>query len=182
MLYSIGQRHIDAHANSFVAPGAVLIGSIRLESEASIWFGAILRGDNDDIIVGQRTNIQDGAVVHTDEGIPMLVGAGVTVGHKAVLHGCRIGDNCLIGINSVILNQARIGNNCVIGAGALVPEGKEIPDDSVVFGTPGKVVRQVSDEEKARIQGSAAHYVAKAHMYKHELLAFNSGQGSEKKG
>jgi carbonic anhydrase/acetyltransferase-like protein (isoleucine patch superfamily) len=169
MLYSISTRKPDIDPTCFVADDAVLIGSIRIEADCSIWFGTILRGDNDLITILQGTNIQDGVVVHTDEGIPMTVGKQVTVGHKAVLHGCQIGDNALIGINAVLLNKAKIGNNCLIGAGALVPEGKEIPDNSVVFGTPGRVVREVTQQERDRIKSSALHYVDKASLYRNEL-------------
>ena len=169
MLYSIAGRDPEIHPSCFVAPDAVVIGSVCLEAEASIWFQAILRGDNDHICIGQGTNIQDAAVLHTDEGIPLTVGEHVTVGHKAVLHGCRVGKNTLIGINAVVLNNARIGANCVIGAGALIPEGKEIPDNCVVFGAPGKVIRDVSAKEAARIKGSAQHYIQKARVYGQRL-------------
>ncbi|WP_027370726.1 gamma carbonic anhydrase family protein [Desulfovermiculus halophilus] len=169
MIWAIADRRPEIHPSCFIAPDAALIGSIVLEPDASIWFGTILRGDNDLITISQGTNIQDGSVVHTDEGIPVSIGAGVTVGHKAVLHGCRVGENSLIGINAVILNNARVGANCIVGAGALIPEGKEIPDNSVVFGTPGKVVREVSEQETARITGSAQHYMEKARIYAQKL-------------
>lgn len=169
MIYTIAEQSPKIDTTCFVAPSAVIIGSVFLKSESSVWFGAILRGDSDVITIGRGTNIQDASVLHTDEGIPLAIGPGVTVGHNAVLHGCQVGQNCLIGINAVILNNARIGANCLIGAGALIPEGKEIPENSVVLGAPGKVVRQVSERELARIQGSARHYQAKAAMYAQRL-------------
>jgi carbonic anhydrase/acetyltransferase-like protein (isoleucine patch superfamily) len=143
----------------WIAPNATLIGRVILRKNASIWFGAVLRGDNEPIVVGENSNVQDGSVLHTDAGSPLTIGSNVTVGHLAMLHGCTIGDNSLIGIGAVVLNGARIGRNCLIGAKALVPEGKEIPDNSLVLGAPGRVARQLSEAQLAMLAHSAAHYV-----------------------
>lgn len=149
----------------WVAPNATLIGQIKLCAHASVWFGAVVRGDNDLIHIGARTNIQDGCVLHTDKGYPMEIGEGCTVGHMAMLHGCTIGPNTLIGIGSTVLNGVRIGSNCIIGAHALIPEGKEIPDNSLVMGTPGKIVRTVNDETAAHLKELAQHYVDNCARY-----------------
>ena len=146
-------------AASWVAPTAVLIGKVRLLADASIWYGAILRGDNELITVGRGSNVQENCVLHTDPGFPLTIGAEVTVGHLAMLHGCTIGDGALIGIGAVILNGARIGRDCLIGAKALIPEGKEIPDRSLVMGMPGKVVGEVRPEQVERIRRGSATYV-----------------------
>ena len=137
--------------------------------DASVWFGCVLRGDNDDIIIGERSNIQDGSVLHTDPGIKLTVGQDVTVGHQVMLHGCTIGDNSLIGIQAVVLNRAVIGRNCIIGAGALIPEGKVIPDNSVVMGMPGKVVKENPESAAAMLKMQAAHYVQNAQRYLQDL-------------
>lgn len=149
----------------WVAPNAVLIGRVILGQHASVWFGAIVRGDNDLIHIGARTNIQDGCVLHTDKGFPMEIGEGCTVGHMAMLHGCTIGPNTLIGIGSTVLNGVKIGKNCIIGAHALIPEGKEIPDNSLVMGTPGRVVREVSDADAEHLKELAQHYVDNSGRY-----------------
>jgi carbonic anhydrase/acetyltransferase-like protein (isoleucine patch superfamily) len=149
----------------WVAPNATLIGDVTLGDEASIWFGAVLRGDNEAIAVGARSNIQDLAIVHTDPGFPATVGMDCTIGHRAILHGCTIGDNSLIGMGAVILNGARVGQNCLIGAGALVPEGKEIPDRSLVIGAPGRVVRALDEAALAKLTLAAARYVANWKRY-----------------
>ena len=143
----------------WIAPTAVLIGKVRLETDASIWWGAVLRGDNEPIVIGRASNIQDGTVCHTDPGTPLLIGPGVTVGHMAMLHGCEIGEGCLIGIGAVILNGARIGKNCLIAAKALVGENKVIPDNSVVMGVPGKVVGEVSPEQAERMRRGTLRYI-----------------------
>jgi len=143
----------------WVAPDAQVIGRVVLGQDASIWFGAILRGDNDPIEIGARSNIQDGSVLHTDVGFPLTVGADVTVGHQVMLHGCTVGDGSLIGIGATVLNGATIGKNCLIGAHALITEGKNIPDNSVVLGAPGKVVRQVDEDTAAMLRLGADHYV-----------------------
>jgi len=170
MIYSLGEKKVEIRAdNYFIADNATVIGSVIINNNVSIWFNAVIRGDNEPIEIGENTNIQDGAVVHTDEGIPMYIGKGVTVGHLAMLHGCNIGDNSLMGINAVILNNAKIGKNCVIGANSLIAEGKEIPDGSLVLGSPGRVVRKVSDEDISNLKLSAEHYVQNFKRYKNKL-------------
>ncbi len=142
----------------WVAPDANLIGNVVLESGASVWFGCTLRGDNEEIRVGAGANVQENTVCHTDPGCPLTIGAGVTVGHKAMLHGCTIGENSLIGMGATVLNRAVIGKNCLIGAGALITEGKQIPDNSLVMGAPGKVVRQLDEAAIEGLRRSALHY------------------------
>lgn len=149
----------------WIAPSASVIGDVRLEKMASVWFGAVLRGDNEAIIIGERSNVQDNCVLHTDPGFPMRIGRNVTIGHQATLHGCTVGDGALIGMGATVLNGAVIGRNAVIGAHALVPEGKEIPDNALVVGTPGKVARILSDEQAAEIEALAAHYVDRIDRY-----------------
>lgn len=153
----------------WIAPTAAVMGRVILKKNASVWWGATLRGDNDPIVVGENSNIQDGSVLHTDHGAPLTIGRDVTVGHLVMLHGCAIGDGSLIGIGSIVLNGARIGKNCLIGANSLIPEGKEIPDNSLVMGAPGKIVRELSPEHAARIAMGAAHYVENWKRYKREL-------------
>jgi carbonic anhydrase/acetyltransferase-like protein (isoleucine patch superfamily) len=145
------------------------MGRVILKKNASVWWGATLRGDNDPIVIGEGSNVQDGSVLHTDTGSPLTLGANVTVGHLVMLHGCTIGDNSLVGIGSIILNGARIGKNCLIGANCLITEGKEIPDNSLVMGAPGKVVRELSPEQAARMAFGAAHYVENWKRYRREL-------------
>lgn len=169
MIYSLGDRSLETYGEFFIADNATVIGSVVLEQNVSIWFNAVLRADNDVITIGENSNIQDGSVLHTDIGIPLTIGRNVTVGHKVMLHGCTIGDGSLIGINAVILNGAKIGRHCVIGANALVPEGKEIPDFSVVMGSPGKVVKEVSDAQKVMMEMGALHYVENFKRYQREL-------------
>ncbi len=169
MKYRLGDARVEAHPDSWVAPGASLVGKVRLDAGASVWFGAVLRGDNELIHVGEDSNVQDGSVLHTDRGWPLTIGKGVTIGHKVTLHGCTIGDHSLVGIGAVVLNGARIGRNCLIGAGALIPAGKEIPDGSLVMGVPGRVVRQLSEEQIRGLQANAAHYVDNARRYAREL-------------
>ncbi|MGW5641305.1 gamma carbonic anhydrase family protein [Saccharopolyspora sp. NPDC003752] len=156
-------------ADVFVAPGAALIGRVRLAAGASVWYNAVLRGDQENISVGTRSNIQDGCVVHADPGFPAEIGTGVTVGHKAVLHGCTVEDDCLIGMGAVVLNGARIGAGSLIAAGAVVLEGTEIPPGSMVAGTPGKVRRELTEEEQARLKLSAEHYVTLAAKHREAL-------------
>jgi carbonic anhydrase/acetyltransferase-like protein (isoleucine patch superfamily) len=143
----------------WIAPNAVVVGRVKLERNAGIWFTAVLRGDNELIHIGEGSNIQDGCVLHTDMGAPLTVGRNCTIGHQAILHGCTIGDNTLIGMGSTILNHARIGSNCLVGSHALVPEGKVIPDSSLVIGAPAKIVRDVSTEMAAQLKRSAKNYV-----------------------
>ena len=158
-LYQLDDDAPEVHPTAWVAESAEVIGKVALGENASVWYGAVLRGDNDWITLGRNCNIQDGSVLHTDHGKPLVIGEGVTVGHQVMLHGCTIGDNSLVGIQSVVLNGARIGRGCLIGANALVTEGKEIPDGSVVMGSPGKIVRQLTPEQIAGLKASATHYV-----------------------
>lgn len=157
--------------NHFVADNARVIGQVVLEQDVSIWFNCVLRGDNDLIHIGAGSNIQDGSVLHTDGGIALRVGRRVTVGHMVMLHGCTIGDDSLIGIKSVILNRARIGKHCIIGANTLIAEGKEIPDRSLVMGSPGKIVRTLTDDEIIKIPKLSEHYIDNFKRYKKSLEA-----------
>jgi carbonic anhydrase/acetyltransferase-like protein (isoleucine patch superfamily) len=150
----------------WIAPTAVVIGRVRLERNASVWWNAVLRGDNELITVGENSNVQDGCVLHTDPGFPLTVGRNVTIGHMVMLHGCTIGDGSLIGIGAVILNGTRIGRNCLIGAKAMIGEGKEIPDNAVVLGAPGKVVKEVTAEQAQRIAEGTLKYVTNWRRYK----------------
>lgn len=150
----------------WIAPNAVVVGDVSLGRNASIWWNVTVRGDNDPITIGDDTNIQDGSVLHTDEGVPLTIGAGVTIGHMAMLHGCTIEDECLIGIGSIILNGARIGTGSVVAAGALIPEGMQIPPYSMVMGVPGKVKREITPDERARFKVNCQHYVELAAEYK----------------
>ena len=149
----------------WIAPNAAVIGKVRLEAGASVWFGATIRGDNELILIGEGSNVQDGSVMHTDPGAPLTLGKGVTVGHQAMLHGCTVGDYSLVGIGATILNHAKIGKNCIIGAHALITEGKEIPDGSVVMGAPGKIVKSVGEGTDEILKASADHYVSNAERY-----------------
>lgn len=153
----------------WIAPNAAVMGRVILHKNASVWFGATLRGDNDPITVGENSNVQDGSVLHTDTGWPLTIGRNVTVGHMVMLHGCTIGDNSLVGIGSIVLNGARIGKNCLIGANCLITEGKEIPDNSLVMGAPGKVVREISEGQAMVLAGGAQHYVENWKRYRREL-------------
>jgi carbonic anhydrase/acetyltransferase-like protein (isoleucine patch superfamily) len=171
MIYSLGEHRIELRGDGhFIAPDAAIIGNVVLEQKVSIWFQAVIRGDNDRIHIGAGSNIQDGSVLHTDAGIPLAVGPAVTVGHQVMLHGCTIGEGSLIGIKAVVLNHAVVGRECLIGACALIPEGKVIPDRSLVMGTPGKVVRTLTDAEVAGLRVMAEGYVAKAKRYNAHLL------------
>jgi carbonic anhydrase/acetyltransferase-like protein (isoleucine patch superfamily) len=149
----------------WVAPNAVVLGKVLIEEDASVWFGAVLRGDNELITIGPRSNVQDGSVLHTDPGFPLTIGADCTIGHMVMLHGCTIGRGSLIGIGSIILNGAQIGEECLIGANTLIAEGKVIPPRSMVLGSPGKIVRQLSDEDVKRFGGAAQRYVANSRRY-----------------
>ena len=170
MRYALKDDRLVTDGDAFwIAPTAVVIGKVRLGKNASVWWGAVLRGDNDPITLGENSNVQDGCVLHADPGFPLTIGKDVTVGHLSMLHGCTIGDNSLIGIGAVILNGAVIGANCLIGAKTLVPEGKEIPANSLVMGAPAKVVRQLEPRHVARIREGAESYVAKWQRYRREL-------------
>lgn len=170
MFYQLGKRVPERGSDVFVADNAKIIGSVKLKDQSSVWFGVVIRGDNDLITVGPQSNVQDNAVLHTDGGIPLTLGKGVTVGHHAMLHGCAVGDYSLIGINAVVLNKAKIGKHCIIGANALVPEGMEIPDGSLVVGSPAVVKRQLSEMQMKILEASAAHYVQNAKRYREELI------------
>ena len=168
-IYALGTIKPELRGAAWVAETAAVIGNALLEDGASVWFGAVLRGDNELITIGRGSNVQDGAVLHTDPGFPLTLAAEVLVGHQAMLHGCSVGEGSLIGIQAVVMNGAVIGRECLIGAGALVPEGKVIPDRSLVLGSPGKVVRQLSDQEAAAIRLGCAKYAERAQRYRQEL-------------
>ncbi len=172
MLYQLGERIPELRGeHHFVAANASVIGTVILEDNVSVWFNAVIRGDNEPIHIGTNSNIQDGAVLHTDPGAPLTIGSNVTVGHLVMLHGCTIGDGSLIGIHSVILNHAVIGRNCLIGANTLITEGKVIPDNSLVAGSPGKVLRTLSEEEITAIHANAARYVENLKRYLSSLVS-----------
>ena len=168
-LFRLGDKAPQLGKNAWVAPNATVIGDVHLGANASIWWNATLRGDNDPIHIGENSNIQDGSVLHTDEGVPMHIGANVTVGHLVMLHGCTVGDGSLIGIGSIVLNGAVIGKNSIVGANTLIPEGKTYPDRVLIVGSPGKVVRELSDEEVGRLSHAADHYVNNARRYRTTL-------------
>lgn len=169
MIYSLGERRAMFRGDYYVAPSASIIGSVVLGHNASVWFNCVVRGDNDVITIGDNSNVQDASVLHIDEGVPLTLGTNVSIGHKVMLHGCTVGDNSLIGINAVVLNNASIGRNCLVGACALITEGKEIPDGSLVLGSPGRVVRSLSDAEIRGIAEIAEHYVQKSAQYRTAL-------------
>jgi carbonic anhydrase/acetyltransferase-like protein (isoleucine patch superfamily) len=168
-IYELDGRSPQLAAGAWVADSATVIGDVILGENASVWFGAVARGDTDTIRIGANTNIQDLSVLHADEGVPLTIGDNVTVGHQVMLHGCTIGDGTLIGIQAVVLNNARIGRNCIVGAGAVVTEGKEFPDNSLIIGAPAKVVRQLDDEAAKKLAHNAAHYVDNAKRYQRGL-------------
>jgi carbonic anhydrase/acetyltransferase-like protein (isoleucine patch superfamily) len=167
--YRLGESIPSIAATAWVADSAQVIGDVVLADGASVWFSAVLRGDNTRIQIGQRTNIQDGAVIHSDVGCPTTLGDDVTVGHQAMLHGCTVGDGSLIGIQAVVLNRARIGKSCLVAAGAVVTEGKEFPDGWLIMGAPAKAVRPLTTEQIAGLMASAASYVGNAHRYRRDL-------------
>ena len=169
-LYSLDGHAPQIADDTWIAPDANLIGRIVLERAASVWFGSTLRGDNEEIVIGPGSNVQENCVMHTDIGFPLTVGAGCTIGHKAMLHGCTIGDNTLIGMGATVLNGAVIGRNCLIGAGALVTEGKEIPDGSLVMGAPARVVRSLDDAAIEGLRASALHYQQNMRRYRDGLI------------
>jgi carbonic anhydrase/acetyltransferase-like protein (isoleucine patch superfamily) len=170
-LYSLGDLVPRLGERAWAAPSADLIGDVRLGARASVWFGAVIRADNTPIVVGEESNIQDGSVCHSDAGFPLTIGARVTVGHQAILHGCTVADDCLIGLGARILNGAMIERECIVGAGALITEGKRFERGSLIVGAPARVVRQVTEEEKQMLRASAAHYAEKAGRYAAELNA-----------
>ena len=175
MIYSLGDRWVQMRGDVHVADNAVVVGSVILGHGASVWFNAVVRGDNDVITIGDGTNVQDAAVLHVDEGVPLTLGTNVSVGHHATLHGCTVEDGALIGIGAVVLNHAVIGRGSLVGAGALVPERKVIPERSLVVGSPARVVRTLTEEDAAGIERIAHHYVEKARRYRTELHVQEQG-------
>ena len=169
MIYTLGERRVKMRGDCYVADNAAVIGSVVLGHEASVWFNSVVRGDNDVITIGDGTNIQDSAVLHVDEGFPLALGTNVSVGHHAMLHGCTVEDGALVGINAVVLNNAVIGRGSLVGAGALIAEGKMIPERSLVVGSPGRIVRTLTEEDAAGIKRIAHHYVEKARWYREKL-------------
>lgn len=168
-LYTLGGRAPQIAEDVWVAPDACVIGAVTLDAGSSIWFGAVLRGDNEPIAIGAGTNVQESTVMHTDVGFALTVGRNCTIGHRTILHGCTVGDQSLIGMGSIVLNGAVIGRNCLIGAGTLVTEGKTIPDGSLVLGTPGKVIRALDDETIQELRASALHYQENARRFARDL-------------
>ena len=169
MIYALGDIEPEFQGEYWIADNATVLGKVVLGNDVSVWFNAVLRGDNEFITVGEGSNIQDGVVLHTDVGTPLTIGKGVTVGHQAMLHSCSIGDNSLIGINAVILSRAKIGKDCLIGANTLMPEGKEIPDGSLVMGSPGKIVRELDEDAIEGLIESARGYVSNGKRYSKDL-------------
>jgi carbonic anhydrase/acetyltransferase-like protein (isoleucine patch superfamily) len=165
-IYRLGEDHPDIAADAWVADSATVLGRVQLGAQASVWYGAVLRGDNDRLKVGARSNVQDGSVLHTDSGIALTIGDDVTVGHQVMLHGCSVGDGSLIGIQSVVLNGAKIGRHCLVGAKSLVTEGKEFPDGALIMGSPAKVVKMLTPEQIERLMWSAKHYVEQARRHR----------------
>ena len=168
-IYRLEQDTPEIAETAYVAESAVVVGKVKLEEHASVWFNVSIRGDNELIHIGENSNVQEGAVLHTDIGYPMQIGNNVTIGHLAMVHGCTIGDGSLIGIKAVVLNGAKIGKNCLVGAGALVTEGKEYPDNSLIIGAPAKVARTLTDEDIARMQAGTTSYVQRAQLFKTSL-------------
>ena len=168
-IYQLNDRKPVIPASCYIAEEAVIIGDVVLGERVNIWFGAVLRGDNEPIVIGDDSNIQENCVLHTDPGAPLTVGRNVTVGHQVMLHGCTIGDGALIGIQAVVLNRSVIGKDCLVGAGAVVTEGKSFPDRSVIFGSPAKAVRELNDENALRLKMSAESYVQRGQNYKVNL-------------
>jgi len=168
-IYQLGDLVPEIDPSAYITDTATIIGKVRVEANASVWFGVTLRGDNELITVGENSNVQEACTLHTDPGFPLTVGKNVTIGHQAMLHGCTIGEGSLIGIQAVILNGARIGKNCLVGAGALVTEGKEFPDNSLIVGSPAKAVRTLTEEDTLRIQGNTQNYVKRGQAFKTQL-------------
>lgn len=170
-IYKLDELVPNIADSAYVSKEATIIGNVHLEHNVSVWSGAVLRGDNEEIVVGRNSNVQEGAVLHTDPGCPLRIGEGVTIGHQAMLHGCTIGEGSLIGIQAVVLNNAVIGKNCLVGAGAIVTEGKVFPDGSLILGAPAKVVKQLSEEAIAGMKANAMSYAERSGMYKKKLVA-----------
>jgi carbonic anhydrase/acetyltransferase-like protein (isoleucine patch superfamily) len=172
VIYELGPHRVQTVGDEFfVAPSAAVIGRVHLGRDASIWFGAVLRGDSQEIRVGDRSNVQDNAVIHIDSDAPATIGHDVTIGHSAVVHGCTVGDFTLIGIGATILSHAKIGNYCLVGAGALITERKEFPEGSLIIGAPARRARALTDQERHMLEESAAHYVAQGQRYRRELAS-----------
>jgi carbonic anhydrase/acetyltransferase-like protein (isoleucine patch superfamily) len=176
MIYDLGDRRVELQGDNFVADNARVIGSVVLGRQASVWFGCVIRGDNDRITIGERSNIQDGSVLHVDEGVPLDIGREVSIGHKVMLHCCTVREGALVGINAVVLNHAVIGERSLVGANTLIPEGKEIPPESLVIGSPGRVVRRLEPEELEMIARIAGHYVEKSELYREALRPAAAGR------
>lgn len=172
----LGDRRPQIDPTAYVADGAQIIGDVVLAAEVSVWFNAVLRGDTERLSIGTGSNVQDGAILHADPGFPCTVGAGVVTGHGAILHGCQIGDDCLIGMGAVILNGARIGPGSIVAAGAVVPEGKEFPPSSLIMGVPAKVVREITEQDREQIAAGARHYQERARLYRAQLADDASGR------
>jgi len=168
-IYQLGEHAPEIDPSAYITDSANIIGKVKIEANASVWFDVTIRGDNEFITIGENSNVQEGTILHTDPGLPLTIGKNVTVGHQAMLHGCIIGDGSLIGIQAVVLNGAKIGKNCLVGAGALVTEGKEFPDNSLILGSPAKAVRTLTEEDIARLQRSAANYVQRGQLFKKQL-------------
>lgn len=168
-LYQLGEHAPAIDSSAYIAETAKVIGKVKIDENASVWFDVTIRGDNELIHIGANSNVQEGCIMHTDPGYPLTVGVGVTVGHQAMLHGCTVGDGSLIGIQAVVLNGAKIGKNCLVGAGALVTEGKEFPDNSLIVGSPAKVVRELTPEALAGMKANAANYVQRGQDFKTKL-------------
>jgi carbonic anhydrase/acetyltransferase-like protein (isoleucine patch superfamily) len=168
-IYELDGVAPQLHPTAYVADSAEVIGNVEMAEGASVWFGAVLRADNDRMRIGKGSNVQDGSMLHSDPGFPLTLGENVTVGHMVMLHGCTVGDGSLIGIGAVVLNGAKIGRNSIVGAGALVPEGKEFPDNSLIFGSPAKVMRELSPEQASRVAHAAEHYVENSARYRKGL-------------
>ena len=171
-VYALGALapQLPSEGEYWIAPTASVMGDVILKKNASIWWGAVARGDTDTLTIGENSNVQDGSVLHADHGMPLVIGANVTVGHMVMLHGCTIGAGSLIGIGAIVLNGAKIGRNCLIGAGALIPEGREIPDNSLVMGAPGKVIREIGEQQAKVLEASALHYVENWKRFRRELV------------
>jgi len=168
-IYRLGERRPEIHPSAYVHESAVVIGAVLLGPRVSVWPGAVLRGDNEPIEIGEESNVQDGCVLHTDPGLPVRIGARVSVGHQSMLHGCTIGDGSLVGIQAVLLNECVVGKNCLVGASALVTERKQVPDGSMVVGAPGRILRALTPEEIGRMAENAASYVRRAALFRAEL-------------
>ncbi len=178
MIYSLGDKTVSMTGTHFIAPCAVLVGEVIVADQVSIWFNTVLRADNDRIVIGQGSNVQDGSVLHVDVGNPLIIGERVTIGHKVMLHGCTIGDGSLIGMNAVVLNGAVVGKNCLIGANALVTENMQIPDHSLVLGSPAKVIREVTEDAMQMMAAGTQHYIDKISVYNSSLRPVPQATGN----